>query len=98
VAERTVERIKRNNGIFKDANEAIDKAAEAYEHDLDQVPFLCECPVEYCFEIVRLTRDEYAAIREDANLYVVAVGHESAEEPVGRVVQREDGYIVVEKA
>jgi hypothetical protein len=98
VAESTVERIKHNNSVFKDANERIRIAADAHEHDFDQLPFLCECPVEHCCEIVRLTKDEYAAIREDSNLYFTAVGHEAAEKPVGRVVERMNGYIVVEKA
>jgi hypothetical protein len=97
VSERTAERIQRNNGIFREANERIREAADAYEHELETVPFLCECPVEDCFEIVRMPRDDYARIRRDPSLYVTAVGHESAEKPVGDVVGREDGYIVIQK-
>ena len=48
-------------------------------------------------EIIRLTEDEYAAIRANPHHYLTAVGHESAEEPVGEVVSRNDGYVVIEK-
>ena len=95
--ERTAERIQRNNGIFKGANDGIREAVDEHEHALVQLPFLCECPVENCLEIVRLTRDEYSAVRRDSNRYFTAVGHEAAEQPVGQVVERNEGYIVVEK-
>jgi len=97
VSDRSVERIEHNNGIFKGANEGIREAVDEHEHGIDQLPFLCECPVEDCLEIVRLTRDEYAAIRRLPNRFVTAVGHEGAEAPVGQVVERNEGYIVVEK-
>jgi hypothetical protein len=97
VADLTVERIERNNAVFREANERIHAAATAHDHRLEQIPFLCECPVEDCVEIVRLTEEEYDAVRADPNHYVTAVGHEGAEAPVGRVVSRQDGYVVVEK-
>ena len=93
----TEERIQRNNGVFRDANERIREAAGGYEHELDRIPFICECPVEDCVEIVRLTEEEYAEVRADPSRYVTAVGHEEAEKPVGRVVARNDGYVIVEK-
>lgn len=94
---RTTARIQHNNNVFREANEAIHAAAEAYDHRLEEIPFLCECPVESCVEILRLTEEQYAAIRANPRYFMTAVGHESAEEPVGRVVERPDGYVVVEK-
>lgn len=96
--EYTAERIQRNNRVFRGANERIHAAVGEYEHGLEQLPFLCECPVEDCVEVIRLTEEEYAAIRSNPNLYVTALGHESAEKPVGRIVARRDGYVVVEKS
>ena len=95
--EHTVARIERNNDIFRGANERLREAVARYDHGLEQLPFLCECPVEDCVEIVRLTQQQYEAVRADPNHYVTAVGHESAEAPVGHVVSRNDGYVVVEK-
>jgi hypothetical protein len=98
VAERMVERIRHNNGVFRETNERIRDAADRYDHELEQIPFLCECPVEDCVEVIRLTESEYETIRANPTHYVTAVGHESAEQPVGRVVARNDGYVVVEKS
>jgi hypothetical protein len=97
MADRTNERIRHNNLVFREANERIRSAASQYDHELQQIPFLCECPVEDCVEIVRLSEEEYAAVRAKPQLYMTAVGHETAEEPVGRVVARHDGYVIVEK-
>lgn len=97
MADQTVARISRNNEIFREANESIRGAVERYDHELDRVPFLCECPEEDCMELVRLTMEEYAEVRADSHHYLTAVGHERAEAPVGRVVARKDGYVVVGK-
>jgi hypothetical protein len=97
VSDWTIERIQRNNDIFKQANEGIREAADEHEHGLNLIPFICECPVEDCVEILRLSREDYEEIRSNPDLYVTAVGHETAEAPIGTVVARHDRYIVVEK-
>lgn len=97
MADRTAERIQHNNRVFREANERIREAADRYAHDLGQIPFICECPVEDCVEVVPLTQAEYAGIRADPTHFLTAVGHEEAEVPVGVVVSRNDGYIVVAK-
>jgi hypothetical protein len=97
VADLTSERILHNNEVFRDANEKIRDAAAKYEHRLEQIPFLCECPVEDCVEIIRLTEEQYADVRADPHHYITAVGHEDAEKPIGQVVARNDGYMIVEK-
>lgn len=91
------ERIKANNKRFREANETIRDRADELGAELDRIPFLCECPVEDCVEILRLTRAEYSAIREDPTHFMTAVGHEEREKPVGEVVARNDGYVVIEK-
>ena len=97
VESATAERIERNNAIFREANEGIHRAVEQYEHSLDRIPFICECPVEDCVEVVHMTEEEYVAVRADPHHYMTAVGHESAEHPIGEVVSRRDGYVVVAK-
>jgi hypothetical protein len=98
VNDLTVERIQRNNAVFREANERIHESAQTYAHDLEHIPFLCECPVEDCVEIVPLTEDQYNAVRANPTHYMTAVGHEVSEAPVGTVVARNDGYVVVEKS
>jgi hypothetical protein len=97
VTDSTAERIARNNRIFKEANEGIRGAAARYSHELKRIPFLCECAEEGCVQIVRLTPEEYNSVRADPRHYLTAIGHEGAEAPVGHVVERNDGYVVVEK-
>ena len=91
------ERIARNNVTFREANEAIRAKADEYGALLDGIPFLCECPDTACMAIVRLTPDQYAAVRADDRHFFTVQGHEEADRPVGHVVSREDGYVVVEK-
>jgi hypothetical protein len=91
------ERIIKNNETFRQANDQIRAKADAYDHDLEQIPFLCECPTPECVEIVRLTPAEYAELRSGENRFMTAVGHEGAEKPVGHVVSRNERYVVIEK-
>jgi hypothetical protein len=91
------ERIRTNNRRFREANETIRGRAEELGADMQRLPFLCECPDEDCVEILRLTRVEYAAVREHGDRFLTAVGHEEAELPIGQVVARHNGYVVVEK-
>ena len=92
------ERIRTNNKRFREANETIRGRADELGVEMDRIPFLCECPLENCVEILPLTRAQYAAVRENPNYFMTAVGHEQSEQPVGEVVARNDGYVVVEKA
>ncbi len=97
MGERTNARIQHNNRVFREANERISKAAETLDHGLERVPFLCECPAEDCVEVLRLTEDDYTAVRANPRYFITAPGHEEAEKPLGHVVTRRDGYVVVEK-
>ncbi|TML96852.1 MAG: hypothetical protein E6G03_04175 [Actinobacteria bacterium] len=97
MSDTTEERIVNNNLTFRQANERIRSKAEEWDAPFDRFPFLCECPWPDCVQIVRLTIREYAAVRANPTHFFTAPGHEAAEEPVGRVVGSEDGYVVVEK-
>lgn len=97
VGDPRAERIKANNERFRQANESIRDRADAVGADMEQLPFLCECPVEDCVEILQLTRAQYKAVRDNPHWFITAVGHEEAEKPIAEVVSRNDGYVVVEK-
>ncbi|SRR6266545_4858439 len=97
MSDPRTERIQANNQRFRQANESIRDRAEKIGADMEQIPFLCECPVEDCVEILPLTRTQYAAVRDQPRWFITAVGHEEAEKPVAHVVARNDGYVVVEK-
>ena len=85
------------NQRFREANETIQRKADELGADMQRLPFLCECPTEDCVEILQLTRAQYAEIREHANRYVTAVGHEQGDLAIAEVVARHDRYVIVEK-
>jgi hypothetical protein len=91
------ERIVRNNYTFRDANEQIRARADEYDAPIERIPFLCECPLPSCTEVLRLTLDEYSDVRANPAYFFTIPGHEQADAAVAHVVSRENGYVVVEK-
>jgi hypothetical protein len=91
------ERIVKNNYTFREANEQIRARADDYDAPIERIPFLCECPVPTCTEILRLTLAEYSVVRANPDHFFTIPGHEQADAPVGHVVSRENDYVVVEK-
>jgi hypothetical protein len=91
------ERIVENNYTFREANEQIRAKADEYDAPVERVPFLCECPVPSCTEILRLTLAEYEDVRANPRHFFTAPGHEQADAAVAHVVSRETDYVIVEK-
>jgi hypothetical protein len=57
----------------------------------------CECGDETCVEPIRLSIEEYEAVRANPIRFVIAPSVEHVSPTVERVVQREERYWVVEK-
>lgn len=98
VPEITQKRIALNEVKFRNSNEVIEATAD--ELDLEGlVPFICECPLPDCKEIVRLTLDEYQDVRKHPARFFNGPGHEriSVEAGTGKVVARTPRYVLVEK-
>jgi hypothetical protein len=94
--ERSAERVGKNDATFREANERISETASREGID-ERIPFICECAEERCTEIVRLSLEEYEAVRASGTDFLNAVGHEVAAGPHGEVVERNDSYVVVRK-
>lgn len=79
-------------------NEAIQASADRLTL-LGPIPFVCECPDRDCAEIVRLSFDEYEAIRQDPRRFFNVSAHETASVAAGaeRIVAVAGGLTVVEK-
>lgn len=90
------EQVARNDAIFRDANEGIERAARQLG-GAERVPFICECVDLSCREVLRLTLSEYEDIRSSPVRFVVAAGHELDETELEQVIARRPGYVVVEK-
>jgi len=88
-----VERAARTQVMFREVNERI---AELTRHSaLGVTLFVCECSRQDCIEALELTADQYEQVRCRDDRFLVADGHELEE--IERVVDREDGFLVVEK-
>ena len=63
------------------------------------IPFVCECPDSDCAEVVRMTFDEYEAIRQNPRHFFNVSGHEAASVAAGaeRIIAVVAELTVVEK-
>ncbi len=96
--DTVAERVGKNDATFRRANEEIREFAASIDVDDGRLlPFLCECADLECTAVVRLTAQEYEAVRRDSRLFVNAVGHERNALGWGRVVDEFDRYAVIEK-
>jgi hypothetical protein len=96
-AERSAERVAFNDDMFRKANEAVHEyAAELGVRD-DHLPLICECAEESCSQVIRMPSDEYRRVRSNPRLFLNAPGHDAAAGPWAKVVERHEGFVVVEK-
>src|SRR5919199_5156937 len=93
--DETAKRAAENEATFRRYNEEIERSARELGFT-DPIPFICECAVGACREIVRLTDGQYESVRADATHFFVAPGHDSAPGEF-EVVERHDHYLVLEK-
>jgi anti-sigma B factor antagonist len=93
-AKTSEERIARNQALFREVNERIEEVHDDRGRGA-AVEFLCECADSSCLEAIPLTLQEYEAIRERSDRFVVADGHMTAR--IERVVARHGAAQVVEK-
>jgi hypothetical protein len=62
--------------------------------DGDRIVFRCECGRLGCNTLIALSREQYDALRVDPRRFAVVPDHEVDE--IEHVVERHDGYAVVE--
>ena len=87
-------RIEENEKLFREVNERVAQMHMGFQTDSDP-EWVCECGDESCFEKVTIPLDDYQEIRARNDRFFVRPGHEKVE--VERIVDRRDGYLVVEK-
>ena len=86
-------RLEENEKLFREVNERIEQMQNGFSN-ADQ-HWVCECGDETCFDKLTVSLDEYRDVRSRDDWFLIAPGHEKVE--VERVVERRDGYWVVEK-
>jgi hypothetical protein len=92
----TSQQLGETESTFRDANEGINAAARAFEFD-GLIPFVCECGLLACTEVVALSRDEYEAVRASPVTFLVVPGHEIVRDGVGRLEREHERFNVVAK-
>lgn len=86
----TRKRLEHNEAVFRAINQEIDDAGNGRTRE-----YVCECADSGCTETIRLSHEEYEAIRAADDRYVLVPGHEV--EGLEDVVRREPDHLVVEK-
>lgn len=89
------ERAARNEALFREVNEQARRLSGRPESTSSgELLIICECGDDRCTERVGLPSAAYEAVRSSPRRFVVVPGHENDFE---HVVERADGYSVVEK-
>ena len=88
-------RVAKNETSFRDINERLQEGLKLVPHRPELLEFVCECGDRGCESSVRLSFEEYEALRRDSRRFAVVPGHVFPE--TERVVARNDRYEVVEK-
>lgn len=87
-------RVGRNEGLFREVNEAIARGLWPGEGDR-LIAFRCECARLDCNQPVRLTLDEYERVRAHPRRFVLLKGHVLPQAET--IIEQHAGYVVVEK-
>lgn len=94
MADESGRRVARNEDLFREANEAIERGLwPGDEHRA--VRFVCECARVDCGRMVELSLDDYERVRANPKRFVLAPGHQLPE--FETVVEERPEYVVVEK-
>ena len=89
------ERVARNELAFRQANESLRTVFEDAPGD-GAYPFLCECGERRCTEVVCISLETYATIRENPRRFLILTGHKQLDSE--RIVDSGEGYEIVEKS
>lgn len=91
------EQIARNEALLREVNERIHDVGAGLQvlPDNEELDFHCECGRPECDVLVHLLAGDYERVRADNDRFVVFPGHEDAN--IERVVERGEGYFVVDK-
>jgi hypothetical protein len=90
----SAERAARNGAVLRRAHERIEQRLDELSLLDGRSPLLCECDNPLCTQPVRLTIEQYEAVRAHPTRFVVASGHQSGDT---EIVARHQDHDVIEK-
>jgi hypothetical protein len=89
----SLERLARNQALFREVNERLLELAEGFQDD--SMDFVCECSTDDCTQTITMSHDDYESVRAHSTFFVIASGHEVL--AVENVVDQRDGWTIVQK-
>jgi hypothetical protein len=97
-SDRREEVLARNEVRFRELNESVKRSNAAHTWVDPPVPdWSCECGWENCNEPVRMSIEEYEAVRSVPTRFLVAPDDGHVAPDAERVVERHERYWVIEK-
>ena len=78
--------------LFREVNDRIVELGTRFGVRDETLELICECDDSACTAHLSIPSTEYEQVRAAQRRHVVVAGHEHS----GRVVERGDGYVVVE--
>jgi hypothetical protein len=78
--------------LFREVNDRIVELGTRFGFRDETLELICECDDSACTAHMSIPSAEYEQVRAAQRRHVVVAGHEHS----GRVVERGDGYVVVE--
>lgn len=94
MTDQLEERLGRNEAVFRQINEGIERGQWPGEEDRP-IGFRCECAQLGCSDVLELSVRAYERVRANPRRFVVAPGHQQLKAEI--VVETRPGYLVVEK-
>src|SRR5262245_26152391 len=85
------ERAGRNEALFREVNEQLEALSG---EPAGERGFVCECSNADCTERLHVSLSVYESVRAEPRRFLLVPGHEGE---VDQVVERGDGYVIVEK-
>ncbi len=93
--EDRAERIGRNEALFREVNENIERISATLEVSDEKLKILCECGVPTCLEQLDVPVADYERVRSASTLFLIKPGHEHVD--LEDIVEEHDGFHVVRK-
>jgi len=94
---RRTDRRARNALVFRAVNEKLRDLNVQFEGFANEsAVFVCECERIDCIDQIDIAVEAFDLVRAAPSRYVVVTGHEVQDAEV--VIERHDGYSIVEKA
>src|SRR6476620_1177632 len=73
--EERQRRIGRNQALFREVNERIERVSGALRTGTDTITVLCECGNQSCAEHIEVSLSDYERVRAEPTLFLVRPGH-----------------------